>query len=166
MKFYKKKIDDIDIKILSLLQDDAMISVQELSDKVGLSTTPCWNRLQKLQELGIIKKKITLINSEKLGFANRVFVFIRTNKHKKDWSDKLREYVIKQPNVLGMYRISGNYDYLIDVICRDIKGFDSFYQKLIENIEVFDVSSSFVMEIMKEKTEFPINSLLSSSNNS
>ena len=88
MKFYKKKIDDIDIKILSLLQDDAMISVQELSDKVGLSTTPCWNMLQKLQEIGIIKKKITLINSEKLGFVNRVFVFIRTNKHKKDWSDK------------------------------------------------------------------------------
>ena len=74
--------------------------------------------------------------------------------------------MIKQPNVLGMYRISGNYDYLIDVISKDIKGFDSFYQKLIENIEVFDVSSSFVMEIMKEKTGFPINSLLSRSNNS
>ena len=159
MKFYKKKLDNIDLKILSMLQDNAMISLQEISDSVGLSPSPCWNRLQKLQELKIIRKKITLIDPEKLGLSNRVFVFIKTNKHKKEWADKLKEYVIKQPNVLGMYRMSGNYDYLIDVITKDIKDFDNFYQKLIENIEVFDVSSSFVMEIMKENKGFPIKSL-------
>ena len=106
MKFYKKKLDNIDLKILSMLQDNAMISLQEISDSVGLSPSPCWNRLQKLQELKIIRKKITLIDPEKLGLSNRVFVFIKTNKHKKEWADKLKEYVIKQPNVLGMYRIS------------------------------------------------------------
>ena len=101
----------------------------------------------------VIQGKSAIINYNRLGFSNRVFVFIKTNKHKKEWSDKFKDFILKQSSVLGLYRISGNYDYLIDLLAKDIKHFDSFYQSLIENIEVYEVSSSFVMEVMKKPTD-------------
>ncbi len=156
MLFYNKKIDIIDYKILSILQKDATLPVKDIARKVGLSTTPCWARIQKLQEIGIIKKKTAVLDSEKLGFNNRVFIFIKTNKHKKEWANKFKKYILSQQNVMGLYRISGNFDYLINVLAKDVKDFDNFYQNLIENIEIYDVSSSFVMEIMKENTEIPV----------
>ena len=134
--------------------------VKEVANKVGLSTTPCWSRIQKLQELGIIKKKTAVLDPEKLGFTNRVFIFIKTNQHKKEWADLFKKYILKQKQVIGLYRISGTYDYLINVLAKDINDFDKFYQNLIENIEIFDVSSSFVMEVMKENTEIPIEDTL------
>ena len=154
--FYNKSIDQIDKKIISLLQNDASLSIKEISIKIGLSPSPCWNRIQKLQDLGIIKKKTAILDANKLGYNNRVFIFIKTSKHNKEWSDKFKNYILKQNNVLGLYRISGTYDYLIDVITRNIEDFDIFYKKLIENVEIFEVSSSFVMEVMKETTSIPL----------
>ena len=95
-----------------------------------------------------------------MGFTNRVFIFIKTNQHKKEWADLFKKYILKQKQVIGLYRISGTYDYLINVLAKDINDFDKFYQNLIENIEIFDVSSSFVMEVMKENTEIPIEDTL------
>ncbi|HIG08259.1 MAG TPA: Lrp/AsnC family transcriptional regulator [Alphaproteobacteria bacterium] len=156
MVYQNKKFDYIDLKIISILQKDSSKPIKDISKKVGLSISPCWNRIQKLQDLGIIKHKTVILNPEKLGYSNRVFVFIKTNQHKKKWSDNFKDYILKQPNVIGLYRISGAYDYLIDVLAKDIKDFDLFYKNLIENIEIFEVSSSFVMEIMKETTNIPI----------
>jgi len=156
MVYQNKKFDYIDLKIISILQKDSSKPIKDISKKVGLSISPCWNRIQKLQDLGIIKHKTVILDPEKLGYSNRVFVFIKTNQHKKRWSDNFKDYILKQPNVIGLYRISGAYDYLIDVLAKDIKDFDLFYKNLIENIEIFEVSSSFVMEIMKETTNIPI----------
>jgi Lrp/AsnC family transcriptional regulator len=156
MVYQNKKFDYIDLKIISILQKDSSKPIKDISKKVGLSISPCWNRIQKLQDLGIIKHKTVILDPEKLGYSNRVFVFIKTNQHKKKWSDNFKDYILKQPNVIGLYRISGAYDYLIDVLAKDIKDFDLFYKNLIENIEIFEVSSSFVMEIMKETTNIPI----------
>ena len=155
--FYRnRKIDKIDLNIISILQQDSSQPIKDISEKVGLSVSPCWSRIQKLQDIGIIKHKTAILDHEKLGFSNRVFVFIKTNQHKKSWSDKFKNYILEQSNVIGLYRISGAYDYLIDVLAKDIKDFDLFYKNLIENIEIFEVSSSFVMEVMKETTNIPI----------
>ena len=156
MIYYNKNIDQIDKKIISLLQKDASLSIKEISSQIGLSPSPCWNRIQKLQELGIIKRKTAILDPNKLGYNNRVFIFIKTSKHNKNWSEKFKNYILKQNNVLGLYRISGSYDYLIDVLSKNIKDFDIFYQNLIDNIEIFEVSSSFVMEVMKETTSVPL----------
>ena len=156
MIYYNKNIDQIDKKIISLLQKDASLSIKEISSQIGLSPSPCWKRIQKLQELGIIKRKTAILDPNKLGYNNRVFIFIKTSKHNKDWSEKFKNYILKQNNVLGLYRISGSYDYLIDVLSKNIKDFDIFYQNLIDNIEIFEVSSSFVMEVMKETTSVPL----------
>ena len=156
MKFYNKNIDQIDMKIISILQGDASLSIKDISLKIGLSPTPCWNRIQKLQEMGIIKRKTAILDPNKLGYNNRVFIFIKTSKHNKNWSEKFKNYILKQNNVLGLYRISGSYDYLVDVLSKNIKDFDIFYQNLIDNIEIFEVSSSFVMEVMKETTSVPL----------
>ena len=119
MIHYNKNIDQIDKKIISLLQKDASLSIKEISSQIGLSPSPCWNRIQKLQELGIIKKKTAILDPNKLGYNNRVFIFIKTSKHNKNWSEKFKNYILKQNNVLGLYRISGSYDYLIDVLSKN-----------------------------------------------
>ena len=156
MNYYINNIDQVDLKIVSLLQKDASLSIKEISSKIGLSPTPCWTRIQKLQDKGIIKRKTAILDPIKLGYNNRVFIFIKTSKHNSNWSDQFKGYILKQDNVLGLYRISGSYDYLIDVLSKNIKDFDKFYKNLIENVEIFEVSSSFVMEIMKETTSIPI----------
>ena len=156
MNNYKNNIDQVDLRIISLLQKDASLSIKEISLKIGLSPTPCWTRIQKLQDNGIIKRKTAILDPIKLGYNNRVFIFIKTSKHNKNWSEQFRNYILKQDNVLGLYRISGSYDYLVDVLSKNIKDFDVFYKNLIENIEIFEVSSSFVMEIMKETTSIPL----------
>ncbi len=156
MNYYINNIDQVDLKIVSLLQKDASLSIKEISSKIGLSPTPCWTRIQKLQDKGIIKRKTAILDPIKLGYNNRVFIFIKTSKHNRNWSDQFKDYILKQDNVLGLYRISGSYDYLIDVLSKNIKDFDKFYKNLIENVEIFEVSSSFVMEIMKETTSIPL----------
>ena len=99
MIYYNKNIDDIDKKIISLLQKDASLSIKEISSQIGLSPSPCWNRIQKLQELGIIKKKTAILDPNKLGYNNRVFIFIKTSKHNKNWSEKFKNYILNQNNV-------------------------------------------------------------------
>lgn len=156
MNYFINNIDQVDLRIVSLLQKDASLSIKEISSKIGLSPTPCWTRIQKLQDKGIIKRKTAILDPIKLGYNNRVFIFIKTSKHNRNWSDQFKDYILKQDNVLGLYRISGSYDYLIDVLSKNIKDFDKFYKNLIENVEIFEVSSSFVMEIMKETTSIPL----------
>ena len=156
MNYYNKKIDHIDYRIITLLQDNASLSIKEISTKVGLSLSPCWKRIQRLEKDGFIKKKTAILDPVKLGYSNRVFVFIKTNQHNKKWSEKFRTYILNQDNVIGLYRISGSFDYIIDVLSKSMSHYDSFYKNLIENVDLFEVSSSFVMEIMKETTKVPL----------
>jgi Lrp/AsnC family transcriptional regulator len=149
-------MDDIDRRILTVLQEDATLPVSELAKRVGLSTTPCWKRVQKLREDGVITKQVVLCDPAKIDLKLTVFVEIRTNRHNDAWLRKFAKIVREVPEIVDVYRMSGDVDYLLRVVVRDIEGYDAVYRKLIRAVEVFDVSSRFVMEKIKYSTALPL----------
>tara|TARA_Y100001970_G_scaffold293712_1_gene442560 strand:- start:222 stop:680 length:459 start_codon:yes stop_codon:yes gene_type:complete len=149
-------LDAIDKKILGILQSDTTPSVAEIAKKVGLSTTPCWRRIQKLEEKGIIRSRVALLDAEKLNAGVTVFVSIKTDKHDAAWYQEFSNAVNAFPEVVEFYRMSGDIDYLLRVVVPDIGAYDRFYQRLIEQVELYDVSSSFSMEQIKYTTALPL----------
>lgn len=152
-------MDKIDKRILTLLQQDATIPVAEIGKKVGLSTTPCWRRIQKLEEDGVIKRRVALLDPVSVNARVTVFVSIRTNAHNAEWLKRFSEVVSQFPEVVEIYRMSGDIDYLMRVVVPDIAAYDEFYQRLISKIDITDVSSSFAMEQMKYTTQLPLDYL-------
>lgn len=150
--------DKQDRALLALLQKDASLSVAELADQVGMSKSACWRRLQKFDEQGVVRQKVTLLNQEAVNLPLTVYVSIRTNEHTEQWSNKFRDVINELPEVLEVYRMSGDLDYLIKAVVRDMPGYDLFYKRLIK-AKLFDVSSSFVMETMKQTSELPLDNL-------
>jgi Lrp/AsnC family transcriptional regulator len=148
-------LDNYDRKILQLLQGDAGLSVGDVADRVGMSKSACWRRIQKFEQDGIIKQRVTLLNADKVNLPLMVYISIRTNKHNAEWSGNFREVVSKIPEILEVHRMSGDLDYLIKAVVSDMPGYDRLYQQLIK-ADLFDVSSSFVMETMKQTTELPL----------
>ena len=149
-------MDSIDFKILDLLQKDATLNAAQIADKVNLSKTPCWRRIQNLEKQGLIEKRVALLNREKLDRGMDVFVTIRTNQHNANWFKKFSSVVNAFPEVVEFYRMSGEVDYLLRVVVRDMKAYDRFYQRLIEKIDISDVNSNFAMEQIKYTTAIPI----------
>ena len=149
-------MDRIDRKILAILQTDASVPVATLAGKVGLSTTPCWRRIQKLEAEGYIVKRVALLSPEKLNVGVTVFVLIKTSQHDRQWFERFNSVVLKVPEVVEFYRLSGQADYLLRVVVPDIAGYDAVYQELIRNTQLFDVSSSFAMETIKFTTALPL----------
>lgn len=149
-------MDRLDKKILKLLQEDATIAVADIAKKVGLSTTPCWRRIQKLEEEGVIRKRVALLDSGAINARVTVFVSIRTNTHSVEWLKRFSEVIAEFPEVVEFYRMSGEVDYLLRVVVPDIAAFDDFYKRLIAKIEIRDVSSAFAMEQIKYTTEMPL----------
>jgi Lrp/AsnC family transcriptional regulator len=149
-------LDRIDRKILDILQSDATASLATLSDRVGLSQTPCWKRVKRLESEGFIVGRVTLLDREKLGLGVTVFVAIRTNRHDEDWLRAFADAVSAIPEVVEFYRMSGEVDYLLKIICADIADYDRIYKKLIRSAQMFDVSSSFAMEQIKSTTRIPL----------
>lgn len=149
-------MDDIDRRILALLQDDADLSVSEVAALVGLSSTPCWKRIQKLKDDGVILKQVALCDPKKLGLNTTVFVKVSTNQHNEAWLQKFARAVQEFPEVVEAYRMSGDVDYLLRVVVHDIQGYDAVYKKLIKACELYDVSSSFAMEQIKYSTALPM----------
>lgn len=149
-------MDSLDRKILRILQEDATIAVADIAKRVGLSTTPCWRRIQKLEEDGVIRKRVALLNPEAVNTAVTVFASIRTNSHSTEWLKRFSEVISQFPEVVDFYRMSGEIDYLLRVVVPDIAAYDRFYKKLIERIEIRDVSSVFAMEQIKSTTELPL----------
>lgn len=149
-------MDRLDRKILRLLQEDATLAVADIAKKVGLSTTPCWRRIQKLEEEGVIRERVALLDPAKINAAVTVFVAIRTNSHNIEWLKRFSEVVQDLPEVVEFYRMAGDIDYLLRVVVPDIAAFDDFYKRLIAKIEIRDVSSSFAMEQIKYTTELPL----------
>ena len=149
-------LDDMDIKILRILQDDCTIPVAEIGRRIGLSTTPCWRRIQKLEEQGVIKKRVALLEPKEVNAGVTVFVAITTNQHTKDWLDRFHAAVVDFPEVVEFYRMSGQVDYMMRVVVPNIEAYDQFYRKLISRIELSDVSSSFAMEQIKFTTALPL----------
>lgn len=153
-------MDRLDKKILRLLQEDSTLAVADIARKVGLSTTPCWRRIQKLEEEGVIRKRVALLDPAKINARVTVFVSIRTGSHSNEWLRRFSEVVQEFPEVAEFYRMSGDVDYLIRVVVPDIAAYDAFYKKLISKIEIRDVSSSFAMEQIKYTTEMPLDYMI------
>lgn len=153
-------LDDIDRHLLVLLQEDASRPVSDLAVLVGLTTTPCWKRIHNLKEEGVIRKEVVLCDPDKLDLGTTVFVEISTNQHNDTWLKKFAQVVSNIPEIVDVYRMSGDVDYLLRVVVKDIQGYDSVYRRLIRSCEVYDVSSSFAMERIKSSTALPIARLL------
>ncbi|EAU42971.1 transcriptional regulator, probable glutamate uptake regulator [Fulvimarina pelagi HTCC2506] len=153
-------MDRLDKKILRLLQADSTLAVADVAKRVGLSTTPCWRRIQKLEEEGVIQRRVAILDPEKLNTRVTVFVSIRTNSHSTEWLRRFSEVISTFPEVIEFYRMSGDVDYLLRVVVPDISAYDAFYKRLIEKIEIRDVSSAFAMERIKSTTELPLDYMI------
>lgn len=149
-------LDELDRKILATLQVDSSLSMQELAERVGLSSTPCWRRIQKLEASGYIKRRVALLDAEKLNLGVSVFIAVKTNQHNAEWVQRFRKIVVGFPEVVDFYRLSGDVDYLIRAVVSDIRAYDDLYQRLIAKIDLHDVSSMFTMEQIKSTTELPL----------
>jgi Lrp/AsnC family transcriptional regulator, cysteine-sensing transcriptional activator len=153
-------MDRLDRKILRLLQEDATLAVADIAKKVGLSTTPCWRRIQKLEEDGVIRGRVALLDPAAINTKVTVFVSIRTNSHSQEWLRRFAEVISEFPEVVEFYRMSGDVDYLLRVVVPDIAAYDAFYKRLIAKIEIRDVSSSFAMEQIKYTTVLPLDYMM------
>jgi Lrp/AsnC family transcriptional regulator len=149
-------MDAIDRKILAVVQQDASLSVAEIGQRVGLSSTPCWKRLQRLEADGVILRRVALIDADKLGFGITVFVSIETGDHSQDWLKRFADVVGAMPEVMEFYRMAGDVDYMLRVVVPDIAGYDTFYKKLIGTVPLKNVTSRFAMERIKSTTALPI----------
>jgi len=149
-------MDAIDKKILATLQEDASLSVAEIGQRVGLSSTPCWKRIQKLEADGVIQKRVALVDQVKIGLGITVFVSIETGDHSQDWLSKFAEVVGAMPEVMEFYRMAGDVDYMLRVVVPDIHGYDVFYKRLIAAVPLKNVTSRFAMEKIKSTTALPI----------
>ena len=149
-------MDRIDNQILAILQKDASLPVADIARKVGLSVTPCWRRIQKMEEDGIIKGRVALLDGQKIGMGMSVFVGIKTDQHNVDWLEQFAKSISALPQVVEFYRMSGEVDYMLRVVVPDMASYDVFYKKLISTVKLKDVSSSFAMEEIKYTTALPV----------
>ncbi|PHV06487.1 transcriptional regulator [Janthinobacterium sp. BJB412] len=149
-------LDRYDYAILAALQADGTLSIAQLSEKVGLSSTPCWKRLRRLEEDGYIEGRVAIVNRRKVGLPVTVFVSVRTSQHDDKWLARFAAAVTALPEVQEFHRMSGDVDYLLKVVTTDIEGYDRFYKKLIKVSQLTGVSSAFSMEQIKVTTALPL----------
>lgn len=152
----RPEMDRVDRKLLALLQQDSTQSIAHLADQVGLSQTPCWKRIQRLEAQGVIERRVALLSPEKLGLALTVFVSIEAGDHSPDWLAKFASAVSSFPEVVEVHRMAGDIDYMLRVITRDIAAYDGFYKRLISAVSIKNVSSRFSMERVKSTTALPL----------
>lgn len=149
-------MDDFDRRILACLQEDATWTLEQIAERVGLSASPCWRRVQKLETAGVIDRRVALLDPELMNVGVTVFVSIRTNQHTTEWSEHFCRAVSRIPEVLEFYRMSGQTDYLLRVVVPDIAAYDDVYKRLIATADIYDVSSAFDMERIKYTTALPV----------
>lgn len=149
-------MDAIDRKIISLLQNNAGTPIHEIAAQVNLSVTPCWRRIQKLKETGVLRKTVALCDAKKLNCGVTAFISIRTRQHSEEWLDRFSRDVTDIAEVVEFYRMSGDVDYLIRVVVPDIASYDLVYKRLIKISDIHDISSSFSMEQIKYTTALPV----------
>ena len=149
-------MDAIDRKILTVLQEDSSLSVAEIGSRVGLSSTPCWKRIQKLEGEGVVLKRVAVVDPDKVGLGVSVFVAIETGDHSEEWLKRFAEVVREMPEVMEFYRMAGDVDYMLRVVCASIQDYDGFYKRLISAVPLKNVTSRFAMERIKSTTALPI----------
>ena len=151
-----RRLDAIDRKILTVLQDDASLSVAEIGDRVGLSSTPCWKRIQRLEADGIILRRVALVDQNKIGLGISVFVSVESGDHSDAWLKTFADAVSAMPEVMEFYRMAGDVDYMLRVVVADMPSYDVFYKKLISAVALKNVTSRFAMEKIKSVTALPV----------
>ena len=147
--------DEIDRKILDIIQSDSSFSMDEISEFVNLSRNACWRRIRRMEEAGIIKARVALVEPSSINLGLSAFVMIRTNSHDTSWAKKFDKVVKCFPEIIGAHRMAGDLDYILRVRVRDVKDYDNFYQTLISKISISDISASFVMDDIKDTTALP-----------
>ncbi|USD66133.1 Lrp/AsnC family transcriptional regulator [Vibrio sp. SCSIO 43136] len=153
----KVKLDSVDRMLLSILQKDATTSLNDLAESVNLTTTPCWKRIKRLEEEGVIASKVAILNPEKLGLSFTAFVQVKTSDHSHDWYQAFVDAVVDMPEVMDFYRMAGEYDYMMRVQVEDMRAFDTFYKTLVNSVEgLTNVTSTFAMEPLKSSTVLPV----------
>ena len=149
-------MDRLNRKILACLQEDASLSVAEIADRVGLSSTPCWRRIQNLEKAGVIRGRVALLDPALMNVGVTVFVGLKTNQHSFEWLEAFAKTVAEVEEVVEFYRMSGDIDYLLRIVVPDIAAYDAVYKRLTKLAGLSDVSSSFAMEQIKYPTELPL----------
>jgi Lrp/AsnC family transcriptional regulator len=149
-------MDAIDRKILTVLQEDASLAVAEIGNRVGLSSTPCWKRIQRLEADGVIQRRVALVDQDRVGLGVTVYVSIETGDHSQEWLERFAKVVRAMPEVMELYRMAGDVDYMLRVVVTDIAGYDAFYKRLIATVPLANVTSRFAMEKIKSTTALPI----------
>ena len=153
----KERLDKIDLRILALLQEDATITVAQISSRVHLSQTPCWRRIQRLEEAGIIERRVALLNPDSVGFGLSVFVEVQAADHSREWLAGFARTVAEMPEIMEVHRMAGEVDYLLRVAVRDTDAYDRFYRELIARMPFKNVTSRFALERVKATTAYPLN---------
>jgi Lrp/AsnC family transcriptional regulator len=151
-----RRLDAIDRKILTVLQQDASLSVAEIGDRVGLSSTPCWKRIQRLEADGVITRRVALVDQDKIGLGLSVFVSIESGDHSEAWLKTFADAVSAMPEVIEFYRMAGDVDYMLRVVVADMRAYDIFYKRLISTVALKNVTSRFAMEKIKSVTALPV----------
>ena len=155
--WWKKRMDDIDRKLLTLLQVNADLPLSEIAKRVGISSTPCWNRIKKLEEQGVIKYKVSIVDKEKVGYAVTVFLSISVSNHNSDWFSEFEKVVMRHNNILEVHRLTGSSaDYLLKIIAKSIEEYDAFQQQLISEIQFTGMSSSISLKEVKNSKQIPV----------
>ena len=150
------RLDDLDRKILRELQADAGQSLDDIAKKIGSSKTPVWNRIRKMREAGVIGAQTVVLDAEKLGFDACFFVLIRTSAHEADWQARFLKALRARPEVLEAHRLAGDIDYILKVRVRNARAYDEFYQALISEVDIYNVTALLSMEEIKSTTALPI----------
>jgi Lrp/AsnC family transcriptional regulator len=157
--FYYNIMDAIDIKLLKLLQNNAELTIQELSAEVHLSTTPCWKRINQLKDNGYISKTVALVDRKRVGSNVTAMVAVTVTNHNQERISLFAEIIKEIPEVIECYRMSGETDYLLKVVVKDIESYDNFYKNLIEKVQFLKVTSNFAIEEIKSTTEIPLTAM-------
>jgi Lrp/AsnC family transcriptional regulator len=149
-------MDETDRKLLDILQHDAGLSLDDLSTRVGMSRNACWRRIKRLEDDGVIKARVTLLHASRINVGLTAFIALRTTEHSAKWLDQFSKAVRDIPEIVGVYRMTGDVDYLLQAVIPDVAAYDRLYKRLIGKITLADVSSSFVMEEIKSTTVLPL----------
>lgn len=150
------QLDGVDRKVLAAMQEDASRSLDDIAEKAGASRTSVWHRIRKLRAAGIIRKNTVLLDPDKLGLEACFFVLIRTSEHQKDWQDRFLETLKGRPEVMEAHRLAGEVDYILKVRVENARAYDDFYQALISQVKIFNITSLLSMEEIKSSTELPL----------
>ncbi len=150
----RRSFDAIDKKILRIVQEDATLTIDAIAERVHLSRTPCWRRIQRLERDGVIQGRVALLSPVRLGLKTTVFVLIRTNQHDEEWLKAFTDSVLALSPVMEFHRLAGFYDYLLKAVVADIEAYDKLYQSLIQQVQIQEVNASFSMETLRVSTAF------------